>query len=81
MSPRQTQFPQLTWDEVTEPGCYVSQEGDLYVVPTASIGPVQRKSARSERNPMILTQLSTNPHLSIEQARSLASRAGIEPNF
>lgn len=80
---RQTaqQFPEFTWDEVSQPGCYVAQDGDLYSVPSASIGPVQRLTAKSQRNPMTVTLISSDPHLSISQARQLSLQAGIQPNF
>lgn len=68
----------LTWDEITDPGTYVSTGGDLYVVPTKSLGPVQRKVAKAERNPIQLIRISPNVNLSFDQARVLAARMGVD---
>jgi hypothetical protein len=80
---RRTSLPELSWDDVSEPGAYCEiGSGDLYRIPKEAIiqgaSPMIRKeSAGASR----LVQLSRNPFITTLQARLLACEHNIEPNF
>jgi hypothetical protein len=79
----QTFLPELSWDDVSEPGAYCEVgSGDLYRIPKEALiqgsSPMIRKESSGASR---LVQLSKNPFITTLQARLLACEHNIEPNF
>jgi len=76
-------LPELTWDQLNEPGAYVELgSGDLYRVPQEALIPggspiIHKESIGSSR----LVQVSRNPFVTTLQARLSCAQHNIEPNF
>jgi hypothetical protein len=76
-------YPEVSWDDLTHPGFYVSRlTGNGYRVPAEALikgaSPViEQVSARPSR----LVRLSENPFIPLIKARNLAANCDIEPNF
>ncbi len=78
-----TVLPELSWEEINEPGTYVERgSGDLYRIPKEAImvgaSPLITKESRGLSR---FVQLSKNPYLTIFKARVLCAQHNIEPNF
>jgi hypothetical protein len=76
-------LPEVTWDELNEPGAYVERgSGDLYRVPKEALIPggspiIHKESTGASR----LVQVSKNPFVTTLQARLCCAQHSIEPNF
>jgi hypothetical protein len=76
-------LPEIDWDDVKEPGCYVDgATGDLYRIPREALvsgaSPVVvRESSGASR----LKQVSTDPFMPTLKARLICAQHNIEPNF
>jgi hypothetical protein len=66
-------LPELSWDDITEPGAYVEMgSGDLYRVPKEALIPgaspvIKKESTGASR----LVRVSKNPFITTLQARLL----------
>jgi hypothetical protein len=75
-------FPETTWDQIREPGTYVERgSGDLYRILLEAIGSASSLGRKQHALGARLVKLSSDPHLTLMQARLLAAEANIEPNF
>jgi len=75
-------FPETTWEQVNEPGAYVERgTGDLYRILPEAIGPASSPNRRQGLQGIRLVKLSSDPFLTLTQARLLCAEASIEPNF
>ena len=80
---RSTSYPEVSWDDLSTPGFYVSRAtGNGYRVPAEALikgaSPViEQVSAQPSR----LVKLSDNPFIPLIKARNLAANYNIEPNF
>lgn len=72
----------IQFNEITEPGAYVSQQGDLYRV--------QEEGLKTKHSPMItkvskndtrVTRITDDPFVSLNKARVLAADADLPVNF
>jgi len=76
-------LPEVSWEEITEPGAYVERgTGDLYRIPKEALisgtSPViHKQSAGASR----LARVSKNPFLTTLEARLRCAQHNIEPNF
>ena len=76
-------LPEVSWEEITEPGAYVERgTGDLYRIPKEALisgtSPViHKQSAGASR----LARVSRNPFLTTLGARLRCAQHNIEPNF
>jgi hypothetical protein len=74
---------QLRFDEISEPGCYLSNwSGHLIRVPEDAIVPGRSPVIEIlGREPMIVTRLTDDPYITITKARLLAADLDLEVNF
>ncbi len=82
-SEHRTVLPELSWEEISEPGAYVERgSGDLYRIPKEALmtgaSPLITKESRGSSR---LVQVSKNPYVTIFKARLLCAQHNIEPNF
>lgn len=76
-------LPEMTWETLNEPGAYVERgSGDLYRVPKEALIPgsspiIHKESLGASR----LVQVSTNPFVTMLEARLRCAQHNIEPNF
>jgi hypothetical protein len=75
-------FRETTWDQISEPGTYVERgTGDLYRILPEVIGSESSFVRTQRAEEARLVKLSSDPHLTLMQARLLSAEANIEPNF
>ncbi len=75
-------FRETTWDQINEPGTYVERgSGDLYRILPEVIGTASSLGRKQGAEGGRLVKLSSDPHLTLVQARLLSAEANIEPNF
>ena len=75
-----SQFP---FDEINEPGCYLSNwSGHLIRVPEDAIMPGRSPVIEIlGRQPMIVTKITDDPYTTLTKARLLAADVDLEVNF
>ncbi len=77
-------LPEVTWDEVSEPGAYVERgSGDLYRIPKEALminggSPIIHKESSGASR---LVQISKNPFVTTLEARLRCAQHNIDPNF
>jgi hypothetical protein len=82
-SQRRGALPELTWEQITEPGAYVEKgTGDLYRIPMEALPlsntPMMRQEGAGAPR---FVQLSKNPYITTLEARMLCAASNIQPNF
>jgi len=80
---RREVLPEVTWDELSEPGAYVEKgNGDLYRVPKEALlqggSPVITKQSCGASR---LVRISKDPFITTFRARMLCAEHNIKPNF
>jgi hypothetical protein len=82
-SQRWSTLPELTWEQIAEPGAYVEQgSGDLYRVPKEALPlgntpTIHNKCVGASR----FVRLSPNPFILTLDARMRCAAYNIQPNF
>lgn len=84
MHPKTMSAPAETpWEDINEPGAYVEVgSGELYRIPSeALLRGASPMIAKVSINSSRFVRVSTNPFITLLEARKLASNHNIEPNF
>lgn len=82
--PTINRFFQMPWNEIREPGAYVSSDsGRLYRIPDSALkeGHSPLIEVVGPAGEEMVTCVSKNPYTPIEKLRMLTSDANIEPSF
>jgi hypothetical protein len=75
-------FHDTTWDQIKEPGTYVERDtGNLYRILPEVFSSASSLGRKSRAEGARLVKLSSDPNLTLMQARFLSAEANIEPNF
>ena len=72
----------VEFNEMTEPGCYVTEQGSLFRVPSEALstGHSPRINLTSKDNTLV-TRISNDPYAPISKLREWASNADLVVNF
>lgn len=84
MHPKAMSAPaEVPWEEINEPGAYVEVgSGELYrIPPEALLRGASPMIAKVSNTSSRYVRVSTNPFITLLEARKLASNHNIEPNF
>ncbi|MGQ0742492.1 MAG: hypothetical protein ACT4OG_09425 [Alphaproteobacteria bacterium] len=78
-----TFLPEFSWEDVTEPGAYVSKStGNLYRFPAeALLRGASPLIMQESKEPTILVQISKDPFITAFEARHRCAQYNVEPNF
>ena len=77
-----TTLPVMPWKEINSAGAYVEEgTGDLYRIPVEALGPASPLISKESNGASRFIKVSSNPYVTLHEARLAAAAQNTPPNF